>query len=70
MWIEILESREYTPFGFRYRGEQVNTTDEVGNQLVNQGFARRMEVGEEPHDQHYGTVRQTARRYPGPKQRR
>lgn len=42
MLIEILQAREYRPFGARVPGEQVEVDDGLGKQLIEQGFAREV----------------------------
>lgn len=63
MLIEILESREYRPFGMRYAGEQVEAADHICRQLINQGFAREVPVGEPKKDVRYSVQRRPARKY-------
>ncbi len=42
MLIEILQAREYRVIGARVVGDEVQTSKEVGEQLVAQGFAREI----------------------------
>jgi len=65
MRIEILETREYRPFGLRFKGEQLEVADGIGHQLVTQGFARELPAEEPSKDVKYNVQRRSARKYSG-----
>jgi len=65
MRIEILETREYRPFGLRYAGEQVVAADDICRQLITQGFAREVPAQEPSKDVKYNVQRRSARKYSG-----
>ena len=63
--IEILETREYRPFGLRYVGEQVYVDEQLGRQLIGQGFAREVIKQVERKEIKYGSNRKASRNYAG-----